>query len=62
MGDDVKLLLDWLRDIGTAGVVIFVMMVFLKYIRQRDETMEKALNQMTEAFTKLTAFLNGRER
>jgi hypothetical protein len=50
----------WLHDIGTAGVAIFVMITFLKYIRTRDESMEKALENMTEAVTALTNLLKGK--
>jgi hypothetical protein len=55
-------LLSYLRDVGTAGAVIFVMLVFLKYIRSRDETMEKALNSMTEAFNRMSLVLKDKDK
>lgn len=50
----------WIRDVGTAGITIVVMIIFLRYISSRDATMEKALDKMTEAFNTLTEVLTGR--
>jgi len=57
---DLNALVAWLKDIGTAGATIFVMLVFIKYIKSRDETMEKALDKMTDAFNTLSDILKGR--
>jgi hypothetical protein len=53
--------LTWLHDIGTAGAVIFVMLTFLKYIKSRDDAMEKTLEEVTLAVTTLTNLLKGKD-
>jgi len=60
MGNGGSELMSWLHDIGTAGAVIFVMLVFLRYIKSRDDTMEKALDKMTDAFNALATVLKGK--
>jgi hypothetical protein len=60
--EQIQAFFAWLRDLGSAGAVIFVTLAFLRYVQKRDETMEVALDKMTEAFNKLSAYLNGRDK
>lgn len=42
-------LLPWLRDWGSAGAVILVVFLFLKHMKDRDESLNTVLRDLTKA-------------
>jgi len=52
-----KDLFSWIQDIGSAGVVVVVVLIFLKYIHQRDQAIQDALDKLTNTVSELTTWL-----
>lgn len=49
MVDEIQTIAEWLRDWGSAGAVIIVVILFLRHLKDRDSEFNSVLRDLTRA-------------